>query len=52
VNQDGRVDQADIDFVINRLFVTTDTPKNPNLDVNSDERVTAADVAAVARHLQ
>jgi hypothetical protein len=52
VNQDGRVDQADIDLVIHRLFVTTDTPNNPNPDVNGDLRVTVADVAAVVRHLQ
>lgn len=52
VNQDGHVDQSDIDIVINGLFVTTDTPKNPNPDANGDLRVTAADVAAVVRHLQ
>jgi len=52
VNQDGRVDQSDIDIVVKALFVTTDPPTNPSADVNGDGRVTAADVAAVVQHLQ
>jgi hypothetical protein len=51
VNGDGRVDQNDVDIVIARLFAVPDTP-NPNADVNRDLRVTAADVSAVALHVQ
>jgi hypothetical protein len=52
VNRDGRVDQLDLAIVVSRLFVISDTPKNPNADANGDRRVTAADVAAVIGHLQ
>jgi len=33
------------------LFIFTDTPKNPNADVNRDGLVTAADVVDIVRHL-
>jgi hypothetical protein len=52
VDVDGRVDQADLAIVIGRLFLITDTPKNPNADTNGDLRVTAADVVTVVQHLQ
>jgi hypothetical protein len=50
VNQDGRVDQADIDIVINQLFVGSNSPNTQSPDVNGDARVTAADLTAVVRH--
>ena len=52
VNGDGRVDQLDIDIVIAHLFAVSGTPNHPNADVNRDQQVTAADVTAVALHLQ
>jgi hypothetical protein len=51
VNHDGVVDQLDIDAVLHGVFVSSGTASDPNLDVNADGRVTAADLAAVVAHL-
>jgi hypothetical protein len=51
VTGDGRVDDRDLAVVIRRIFYPTDTPKNPNPDINRDLRITAADVVAVVSHL-
>jgi hypothetical protein len=46
-NCDGRIDQADVDALIHRLFV----PGCPDADVNGDERVTAADLPLLIEDL-
>jgi hypothetical protein len=52
VNRDGRVDGIDVGLVIHRVFIVTDTPKNPRTDVNDDGWVNAADVIIVVRNLR